>query len=189
MATEASTLERLFRAYHGRVWAYAARRVGPDDAYDVLSETFLIASRKLRDKPKDELPWLLAIARRVCANERRSSRRQEALLAKLQASSTGGAHPPASDVVDALTLMEAFRSLGPRDREVLMLTSWDGLTPRRAAKVLGWSTAAFAARLHRARRKFVRAVEDREHFADSQDPMASPSRGGRQHEANQVGSQ
>lgn len=176
MATEADTLERLFKVHHGRVWAYAARRVGPDDAYDVLSETFLIAFRKLRVKPSDELPWLLAIAGRVCANERRSSLRQEALLAKLQqASSTIGAHQPTSDLVDALTLGEAFRSLSPVDQEVLMLTSWDGLAPKRAARVLGCSTAAFAVRLHRARRRFVRALEDREHSNDGRDPLANPS--------------
>jgi RNA polymerase sigma-70 factor (ECF subfamily) len=176
-ATEAGVLERLFEAHHGRVWAYAARRVGPDDAYDVLSETFLIAFRRLRDKPKDELPWLLAIARRVCANQLRSSRRQDALRAELKASSIHGAHPPADDVVDAVTLSEAFRSLDQGDREILMLTSWDGLSPRMAAKVLGCSPTTFAVRLHRARRKLLRAVETREHSDEGRDAVIRPSTG------------
>lgn len=173
MAGPSDTLEQLFKAHHGRVWAYAARRVGPDDAYDVLSETFLIAFRRLRDKPGDELAWLLAIARRVCANELRSSRRQEAVRAQLVASSFQ-TYQSDNDVVDALTLSEAFRSLGPGDQEVLMLTSWDGLSPGRAAKVLGCSKATFAVRLHRARRMLVRAVKDSEHHGGGRDAAARP---------------
>jgi RNA polymerase sigma-70 factor (ECF subfamily) len=39
------------------------------------------------------------------------------------------------------------------DREALMLTVWDGLGHRDAAKVAGCSVGAFAVRLHRARRR------------------------------------
>lgn len=73
--------------------------------------------------------------------------------------------------------MEAFRTLGPGDQEVLMLTSWDGLNSTAAAKVLGCSRGAFAVRLHRARRRLVRAIEDRG-LADPE-PGAPPRPGTR----------
>lgn len=178
MAASFGHLERLFESYHARVWAYAARRVGRDDAYDVTSETFLIAFRRIEEMPRDELPWLLAIARRVCANEMRSTRRRAALVATLQASSTRTAQQQESDiVVDAIALGQAFNSLAPRDQEVLMLTSWDGLTLRQAAKVLGCSSAAFGVRLHRARRKLTQTVEDHEGSRSKTDPLARSSAG------------
>jgi RNA polymerase sigma-70 factor (ECF subfamily) len=176
VAAQASTFDALFRAHHRRVWAYAARRVGRDDAYDILSETFLIAFRKLPDRPGDELPWLLTIARHVCANHMRSLRRTEAVLADLQASWMSASAEPDIDVVEALTVRAAFRSLEPPDQEILMLVSWDGLSRNRAAEVLGCSTAAFAVRLHRARRRLISALEDREE-SGGRNSVASVSTG------------
>ncbi len=43
--------------------------------------------------------------------------------------------------------------LAPDDRELLMLVSWEGLSPAEAAKVLGLSALATRSRLHRARRR------------------------------------
>lgn len=93
-ATETYVLEDLFRSHHRRVWAYAARRVGRDEAYDVLSETFLIAFRRMGERPTDEVPWLLAIARRVCANRSRLTRRQERLCLLLRSSPMSDADDP-----------------------------------------------------------------------------------------------
>jgi RNA polymerase sigma-70 factor (ECF subfamily) len=56
---------------------------------------------------------------------------------------------------------EALRALRPRDREVLLLTAWDGLNASEAAAVLGCSPTAYRIRLHRARRRLARLlVED-----------------------------
>ena len=55
-------------------------------------------------------------------------------------------------------VLRALRSLGERDQELLLLVAWDGLERGQAAKVLGVATGAFAVRLHRARRRFARAL-------------------------------
>src|SRR5438067_12722191 len=46
-AERARRLEALFDAHSGRVFAYAARRSSPQDADDVVGETFLVAWRRL----------------------------------------------------------------------------------------------------------------------------------------------
>ena len=40
---DAVRFNALWEAYAGRVLAYATRHVGPDDAQEVVAETFLIA--------------------------------------------------------------------------------------------------------------------------------------------------
>ena len=55
---------------------------------------------------------------------------------------------------------EALRRLGPRDREVLLLAEWEGLSPAQIATVLGCSTVTARGRLHRARRRFRAVFEE-----------------------------
>jgi RNA polymerase sigma-70 factor (ECF subfamily) len=55
-------------------------------------------------------------------------------------------------------IVDALARLGVRDREVLLLVTWDGLDRARAAAVLGCSEKTFAVRLHRARRRLVLAL-------------------------------
>ncbi|MFI6280318.1 RNA polymerase sigma factor [Streptomyces sp. NPDC050988] len=69
---------------------------------------------------------------------------------------------PAAEA-QALARVRAVRALAEmsdRDREVLMLVSWDGLEPPVAARVMGCSRGAFLVRLHRARRRLERAITD-----------------------------
>lgn len=152
-------VEALFAEHAAAVRAYAARRVPSAAADDVVSEVFVVAWRRLDDLPNDGLPWLLGCARRIIANQRRSVRRQAALRERLGRERTGasGGHSIADSVLGA-----ALASLSKGDREVLMLTAWEGLEPARAAAVMGCSPRAFAMRLHRARRRLAAAMNDAE---------------------------
>ena len=71
---------RLYRDQGRAVLAYALRRVGdPEDAADVVAETFLVAWRRIDAVPDHELPWLFGVARKVIANQRRGERRLASL--------------------------------------------------------------------------------------------------------------
>jgi len=141
----------LFARHYGAVFAYAARRVGWDDASDSTAEVFTVAWRKIRSVPDepDTLPWLYGVARRVVANQLRSLRRRGRLDAELASRHLGWSE---SDPVD---LDGALASLRDDDREVLMLAAWEGLTPAQMGRVLGCTANAAAVRLHRARARLA----------------------------------
>ncbi|MGH8963467.1 MAG: RNA polymerase sigma factor [Jatrophihabitantaceae bacterium] len=47
MGTDRERFEELFRQHYGAVVRYAVRRVGPDAAHEIVSETFVTAWRRL----------------------------------------------------------------------------------------------------------------------------------------------
>ena len=159
MGARGERFEACFRDHYARVLAYALRRV-PDraGAEDVAADTFLVAWRRRDDIPDDALPWLLGIARHVIHNELRSSRRRERLASRVGAEPPSGEDAPAELDPGTTDVMHALGRLGERDREVLLLSSWDGLDHRRAAIVLGCTRGAFAVRLHRARVRLAREL-------------------------------
>ena len=164
MAAEAATdpragFERLYRTHYDRVLAYAMCRADRDTALDATGETFLVAWRRLREVPDEPLPWLLGVARRVLAGQRRAGGRRDALVTRLAAQpAPPPVNDPAEQVVAGSHINAALARLGEGDREVLTLLAWDGLSPAQAAESLGCSKATFAVRLHRARRRMEREL-------------------------------
>lgn len=155
--SDASTrFEALFREHAEVVLAYAMRRIDPEAAKDVVAETFTIAWRRFVDVPAAARPWLLAVARRVLANQHRSSNRARALTLQLVQEWGPATADPAGELDTALSALPALAQLPPSEREALQLLAWEGLTPSEAASVLGCSRGAFAVRVHRARRKMRR---------------------------------
>jgi RNA polymerase sigma factor (sigma-70 family) len=154
--------DALFESYGPDVVAYCGWRAGSaSDAQDAVSEVFLTAWRRLDDVPAGDAArvWLYATARRVIANQRRSSRRRVALQERLafEAASAQEAQTPGDE--EAL-VHEALRRIGERDREVLLLAEWEGLSPAEIAGVLGCLTVTARGRLHRARARFRVVFED-----------------------------
>jgi RNA polymerase sigma factor (sigma-70 family) len=157
--------EALYAAHHPHVFGYVMRRCErPDDAADAIAETFLVAWRRLDDAPSGEQLrlWLYGVARRVLANQRRGERRRVALADRLR--SDLAVHSLTSPASDAATnnvdrLRAALSTLSPNDRELLTLEAWEELSSQQIAKVLACSSAAARTRLHRARRRLQRALE------------------------------
>ncbi|WP_026410850.1 RNA polymerase sigma factor [Actinomadura oligospora] len=146
----------VFAATYKPLLGYALRRCdSPEDAADVVAETFAIAWRRSAEMPGggEARLWLYGVARRVLANQRRGARRHglrtEALIAELAVHA-----PPRDDSAVA----EVFGRLPDRDRELLALVAWEGLSTTEIATVLGCSSNAVSIRLHRARKRFARAL-------------------------------
>jgi RNA polymerase sigma-70 factor, ECF subfamily len=152
--------ERLFRDHHRAVVAYVRRRAPGDIVDDVVDETFLVAWRRLERVPLEELPWLLGVARNVLATQRRGARRRQALTLRLGSSRGQAAVPDLADDPGG-ALSTALARLAPKDREALTLIAWDGLSPHEAALALGEAPGTFRVRLHRARSRLRRALEER----------------------------
>lgn len=153
-------LDRLYREHATAVRAYALRRTDPTTADDVCAEVWAIAWRRLDEIPEDPLPWLLGVARRVLANQRRGRQRTAALRERL----AGQTHvwTPAPDIPSDRTLAAALAQLRPLDREALMLIAWEELSPKQAAAALGIRPGTFAVRLHRARTRLAAALREAE---------------------------
>src|ERR1700722_19806197 len=118
--------DALFDRHYAAVRAYIVRRSAPGVVDDVVSETFLVAWRRIDSAPVDGLPWLLGVARRVLANQRRSEARRGALADRLAGVvSRGGVAEPAGEAFGELG--DAIAALSPRQREALLLVAWEGL--------------------------------------------------------------
>jgi RNA polymerase sigma-70 factor (ECF subfamily) len=141
----------LFDEHRRTVLGYALRRTDePADAADVLAETFLVAWRRIGDVPAgdDARPWLLGVARRVLANHRRGTRRRLGLAERL-GRQLDVAVPPPEPMEPALA--RALQRLSEGDREILLLSAWEGLEPSEIAAVTGQRAVTVRSRLHRAR--------------------------------------
>ena len=146
---------------------YAIRRTKDRAAAEeAVSETFLIAWRRLDAMPADALPWLLGVARKVLANQRRAAGRNapDGPLVPLEAVADPDRGTAMADLVaDREAFAASFASLSAGDREVLALVNWDGLSASEAATVLDCTTATFYLRLHRARRRLLKELAARGH--------------------------
>jgi RNA polymerase sigma-70 factor (ECF subfamily) len=143
----------LWDRHANDVYAYALRRVGPDDAPDVVAEVFTAAMTRADRVPEDALPWLYRTAWNVVRNLYRTRARHA-----LPVGGPGASPDHATAVADRELMLAALSTLSEREREVLMLVAWEGLDTWRAAVVAGCSVNAFTVRLHRARAKFEAAV-------------------------------
>lgn len=164
--TDEDRFTALFTETSPALLAYAVRRVTvPADAADVVAETYLIAWRRLDTVPggAEARPWLFGVARRVIANHRRGELRHTAFVERLRASlATLPAPSPPDDEADVVAVNRALATLGETDRELLRLVAWEELSPAEIATVLGVPAGTVRVRLHRARARLRRALEDLE---------------------------
>lgn len=170
--------EMLYAAHYDRVLAYTLCRTSVDVARDVTADTFLVAWRRFGDVPADPLPWLLGVARRCLADQRRSTGRRDALTTRLRQVAEGPTvwdDDPADAVAERDQVAAAMRRLSPPDGELLRLLAWDGLSSAQAAQSLGCSRATFAVRLHRARRRLAGALAAEGAFEPAVVRAGSPS--------------
>jgi RNA polymerase sigma-70 factor, ECF subfamily len=165
-AGDADALRELFVRDGPAVFRYAFRRTADRaEAEDVLSTVFLELwrTRERMIAPKGRaLPWLLGIARNVLARERADRQRHGLILQELRR------HAPELDDDDPTDRLEAeermrrvrgaLAMLGGREREVIELCVWAGLSSQEAAVALGISPVAVRLRLSRARRRLAKLV-------------------------------
>ncbi|MGV9533030.1 RNA polymerase sigma factor [Streptosporangium sandarakinum] len=166
--------EEAYLDAYERILGYATRRCdSPEDALDVVAETFEVAWRRIDDLPPGDQArlWLYGVARNVLANQRRGNLRRHAGQAELRediADLYARTAPPA-ERADLKAVGRVFRALSDDDRELLSLVAWEGLDAGEIARVLGCSRNAARIRIHRARRRLSRALA----VADVETPLMS----------------
>lgn len=163
MSHRQERFRELYSAHVDAVLGYALRRVDrAEDAADVVSDTFLVAWRRLADVPEGETArlWLYGVARRTLANHRRGEGRRTALGDRLRHDLATTVPDHAFAVAEQETVRSALTRLADRDREVLELAAWEELEPREIAEVLGISSVAVRSRLSRSRARLRSLLSD-----------------------------
>lgn len=149
-----------YESYGDELHRYVARRVGDDVAGDVVADSFRMALERFdlfdptRGAPR---AWLFGIATNLLRRHWRDEER------RLRAHTTAGRAAPVAgdplvavdDVIDAARrvdqLVDAVCALSPEDRDVLVLTVWEGLSSAEVGDVLAIPAGTVRSRLNRIR--------------------------------------
>lgn len=148
--------DQLYDRHALEVYRYIARRHIGNDAQDLTGDVFLIAFQKLNSIPAgSELPWLYRTAWNVLAN---AHRKNDPIPANFDLTEI---EPDCADVVITNDqLNRSWQKLPQKDREVLRLVAWEGLSGKELASVLGISEGGAGAALSRARANLRKAWEE-----------------------------
>ena len=156
-----SALLQAIRASQADVWRLASHLVGRDDADDVTQDAFVRAWRSLPAYRGDASArtWLLAIARRACADHVRSQvrRRRLAGLAGMRDRGTPS-RALAADPAGATTVQALVDALPDDRRSAFVLTQVLGCSYDEAAAVCGVPVGTIRSRVARAREQLAAAL-------------------------------
>ena len=182
MARTDTRFDKIYEAHHRQILAYCLRRTSHDEAYSATNEVFEAAWRRSADVPTGDgtLPWLYGVARRVLAHQRRSAARFSRLTTKAAGYARPHQHEPDHVVVqrhEYEMVCGAVNRLSPDDKEMLLLSAWEGLTHAQIADSMNLSLAAVDKRLARAKKRLKRQY-DAVYSTDTHRPPASTARGG-----------
>lgn len=165
--TPESQFEAIYRLTYQKTLAYVRRRTSNlSDALDVVSDTYLVAWRRLDtllavDEPQ---AWLYGVASRTLSNLNRSQRRRESLLSRIvELESNQLGVDPAESVAwsdDLVAVLTAMDRLSEHDQELLLIAAYEDLSHTEIALALGTRPVLIRSALFRARRRLERQTRD-----------------------------
>jgi len=145
-------LTRALDSSASALLAYLERRVGPDDAPDLLGETMVVAWRRVAELPGDTeraRMWLFGIARGTLLNHARGLRRRWALADRIRLQVREAASAPPAD--EGADVRDAIDRLEPDLAELIRLVHWEGMSISDAAELLGIPASTARGRYQRAK--------------------------------------
>jgi RNA polymerase sigma-70 factor (ECF subfamily) len=157
--TDPRAFAPLFDRHHDAIAGFLRRRVDPALGDELAAETFLQAfgARERYDLTRaDARPWLYGIAANLLRrHHRKEERRLRAYARAADPASDLGAFDGVETRLDAAasgrTLARALASLGPGERDTLLLYAWAELSYEQIADALAIPVGTVRSRLHRAR--------------------------------------
>jgi phosphoribosylaminoimidazole-succinocarboxamide synthase len=150
------------------IFRFLGRRIGPDDAGDLLSEVFLAAFESRmgydRDRPS-ALPWLYGIASNLLNKHYRHRASELRGLERMLVESDPHDHAESVTAwVDAQLQLRAMakllEELPASERDALLLYAWEDLTYGEIAGALGVPTGTVRSRLSRVRQRLRAATDE-----------------------------
>lgn len=116
---------------------YFRRRVGDDDAPDLLADTLMTAWRRapvLPHDPNEARAWLFGIAHKTLLNYRRGIQRRNRLADRVRTVLATTDPAPAADA--GFDVRDAINALDSRHAEIVRLVHWEGFTLAQVADIL-----------------------------------------------------
>jgi RNA polymerase sigma factor (sigma-70 family) len=169
----------VFDAHFAEIHGYAAKRLGPDSAADIASQTFLEAFRH-RDRydpaRANVRTWLYGIATNLIGKHRRGEVRALRARERMGPGAVRDAEGHA-DAVDARVSAQGLRgrlagaiaALSAGERDVLLLVALADLSHEEVAAALDVPYGTVGSRLNRARRKVREALGGTNPMRDLED--------------------
>jgi RNA polymerase sigma-70 factor (ECF subfamily) len=163
-AHKEASFEELFSAHAVEVHRYIARRHVGNDVDDLVAEVFTLAWQKWNEIPDDfELQWLYRTAWFVLANAHRKQSEMPIDTSQIE----GFTADIADVVIEQSEMRRVWLEIPERDREILRLVAWEGLTPPEVAAVLEISTGGASSAISRARKNLTACMEVNEETEES----------------------
>lgn len=158
-ATADDRLTRALEASASDLLAYLERRIGADDAPDLLGETMVIAWRRVGELPENDeraRMWLFGIARGTLQNHARGQRRRWALADRIRLQLHESASAPPAD--EGAEVRDAIDRLDPELAELVRLVHWERLSLVDAAELIGVPASTARGRYQRAKEQLRAAL-------------------------------
>ena len=157
-----AAFEELYRSSRDDVYGYVAGLLRDRSAAeDVTAQAFERAYRRRRTfNPGrgSRRAWLFGIARNAALDELRRRRRRARLVTDPEDEALTPADEVAEVAVRRSALRMAIAELSPRERELVALKFFAGLTNGEIATVIGTSETNAGTKLHRVIQKLRRAM-------------------------------
>jgi RNA polymerase sigma-70 factor, ECF subfamily len=154
---DAEQLGRLLDEHGPALALYAAQWT---DAADDCVQEALVELAKQRQPPDHVLAWLYRVVKHRALNVARGDRRRRERESRAMAERFAASEQPARfDHADTMAATDALVQLEPRDRELVVMRIWGGLTYDEIGTALNISTATAHRQYERALTKLRSILE------------------------------
>jgi RNA polymerase sigma-70 factor, ECF subfamily len=159
-----AAFEELYRRGRDDVYAYVAGllrdRVAAEDVTALAFERAYRRRRAFNPKRGTRRAWLFGIARNAALDELRRRRRLATFASEPADDAAPAPDHGAELALQREVLRAAIATLAPRERELVALKFFAGLTNSEIAAVIGVSETNAGTRLHRVIQKLRRACDE-----------------------------
>ncbi len=156
--------EALYRSSRDDVFGYAMGllrdRAAAEDVTALAFERAYRKRRRFDANRGSRRAWLFGIARNAALDELRRRKRSTELAGDVLDASARGPDEEADVALRRAALQRAMRTLAPREREIVALKFFAGLTNAEIGAVIGISESNVGTRLHRVVAKLRRACDE-----------------------------
>lgn len=171
----------IYESYFSRIYNYVRYRVKnpeiTDDLTSLIFEKVLTNIRHFRPEQGNFTAWLFAIAHNVVSDYFRQVNKNQCSSLELYDEIAGTSQDLGEVVVEneiRSKLLNALVELSERERNIIALKFWSGLTNRHISKLIGLSESNVGVIIYRAMRRLHSIIESGGDFDERKSLCRTP---------------